>query len=240
MADIHIDPRLDPRVVKPVFARTGRVHLPGFLDEGSARVLHAALSEDTPWRRSLIVDGRSMQMDPEELAALPEERQAAIEADVMRRARDGFQYAFDSWAVSDEIEAGRRIGHPAEAFYDLINSRAFFRWIEQATGESRAVYADAQCTRYGPGDFLTGHTDAAEGKHRLFAYVMNLTPTWTADWGGLLAFIDGDGHVSEAFTPAWNALNIFRVPQPHCVTSVAPFAGGRRLSITGWIRAKRP
>ena len=97
---------------------------------------------------------------------------------------------------------------------------------------------DAQATRYRPGDFLTAHDDDVAGKHRLYAYVLNFTPAWRPDWGGLLAFHDADGHVSEAYTPTFNALNIFRVPQQHAVTQVASFAGAQRLSITGWIRER--
>jgi Rps23 Pro-64 3,4-dihydroxylase Tpa1-like proline 4-hydroxylase len=36
--------------------------------------------------------------------------------------------------------------------------------------------------------------------------------------------------------PVFNALNLFRVPLLHSVTLVTPFAGGARLSITGWFR----
>lgn len=88
-------------------------------------------------------------------------------------------------------------------------------------------------------DGVSDRDDQVAGKERLFAYVLNFTPSWRADWGGLLAFLAPDGHVSEAYTPVFNALNIIRVPQPHAVTQVASFAGGDRLSITGWIRARR-
>ena len=106
------------------------------------------------------------------------------------------------------------------------------------TGDPRCAYADAQATRYRPGDFLTAHDDDVAGKKRLYAFVLNFTPAWRPDWGGLLAFHDADGHVSEAYTPTFNALNIFRVPQQHAVTQVASFAGAERLSITGWIRER--
>jgi SM-20-related protein len=65
---------------------------------------------------------------------------------------------------------------------------------------------------------------------------MNFTPAWKSDWGGLLQFIDEDGHVAEAYAPAFNALNILRVPQKHAVSYVTPFAGAGRYSITGWLR----
>nr|WP_240902836.1 2OG-Fe(II) oxygenase family protein [Caulobacter sp. SLTY] len=95
-------------------------------------------------------------------------------------------------------------------------------------------------TRYLPGHFLTAHDDAAPGKHRLYAYVLNLTARWRADWGGILMFLDEEDHVAEGYTPSFNALNIFRVPQRHAVSMVAPYAGEPRLSITGWIRSQAP
>ena len=87
---------------------------------------------------------------------------------------------------------------------------------------------------------LTAHDDVAPGKHRLYAYVLNLTARWRADWGGILMFLDEEDHVAEGYTPAFNALNIFRVPQRHAVSMVAPFAGEPRISITGWIRSEAP
>ena len=108
------------------------------------------------------------------------------------------------------------------------------------TGDARIAFADAQATRYRPGHVLTGHDDAAEGKNRLYAYVLNLTRDWRADWGGVLAFEGAHGHIEEGFAPAYNALNIFAVPMPHAVTQVASFAPRDRLSITGWLRAHPP
>ncbi len=43
-------------------------------------------------------------------------------------------------------------------------------------GDERIRYADAQLTRCRPGHFLTEHDDRHPGRHRLYAYVINLTP----------------------------------------------------------------
>lgn len=239
MTDFEIGRHLDPARIGPVFRRAGRLHVPDFLDAPGAASLHEALAGSTPWSRSLLLGQSPFRMTSAEWNALPDAQRTALETGMREQARTGFHYAFDTWAVSDEIEAGRRTAHPAEAFYDFLNSPVFLGWIRATTGDDRASYCDAQCTRYRPGDYLNGHTDEADGKNRLFAYVMNLTPGWTVDWGGLLQFIDQDGHVAEAYTPAFNALNIFRVPTPHSVSMVAPFAGGDRLAITGWIRSAR-
>lgn len=51
-------------------------------------------------------------------------------------------------------------------------------------------------------------------------------------------FLDEDGHVAEGYVPAFNALNIFSVPQTHAVSMVTRFAQFPRLSVTGWIHDK--
>ena len=58
------------------------------------------------------------------------------------------------------------------------------------------------------------------------------------DWGGALLFPDWRGHLAEGYAPAFNALNILAVPQPHLVGFVSPFACAHRLSITGWFRSR--
>lgn len=239
---LRLDPALDPCKLAPTFARNGRIHLPGLLVAEDARSVGAALTDATPWVKTVQFGGRSLDTTLEAWDGMPPERKAGLDAAIREAARTGFLYQFDAWRLSDEIEAGRRAGGglaPVEAVYDLINSPTFLAFIRELTGEPRAVYCDAMATRYRPGDFLTTHDDGVEGKHRLFAMVLNFTPYWRTDWGGLLAFPGPDGHLDEAFVPTFNAMNLFRVPAPHTVTQVASFASGHRLSITGWIRSAR-
>ncbi|MDO1559254.1 2OG-Fe(II) oxygenase family protein [Brevundimonas sp. 2R-24] len=232
---------LKARDLAPVFARHGRVHIPGAFDDAFARHMHQALSEATPWRRSLAVGGRYLDLGEEEFAALGPDNLAALEKASREEGHNAFRYAFDAYRVSDHMEAGQPRGHAAEDLWRFVNSDAFLGFIRELTGEPACAYADAQGTRYRKGDFLSAHDDKAEGKDRLFAFVMNFTPIWRADWGGLLLFLDADGHVAEGYTPAFNALNLFRVPQKHAVTQVTDLAGAAcRYAVTGWIRSRPP
>lgn len=231
---------LDPATLAPVFAERERLHIPGIFNAGGAERLYKGLATEVPWRRNTVGESgnRSFHVDAydKQPQAWKDEVRKAIEA----RATDGFQYLFDTYPVSDELEEGRRLGLACEAVYDLFNSEPFLDFLRRLTGEPRIAYADAQATRYLPGHFLTEHDDDVDGKHRLLAYVLNLTPRWRVDWGGLLLFLDPDGHVAEGYAPKFNALNIFRTPFPHAVTQVSTFAGAPRYAITGWIRARPP
>jgi Rps23 Pro-64 3,4-dihydroxylase Tpa1-like proline 4-hydroxylase len=48
--------------------------------------------------------------------------------------------------------------------------------------------------------------------------------------------VPGPDDVTFGLSPRFNALHLFKVPQRHSVSLVAPFAGAPRLSITGWLR----
>jgi len=121
--------------------------------------------------------------------------------------------------------------------FDFLNSRQMLDFIMQVTGSVDLVSADAQYTRYIPGQYLTRHRDVVETQGRKFAYVLGFSRDWHPDWGGLLQFYQEDGTPRDAWTPEFNCLNLFATRHIHAVTYVTPFAGEARLSLTGWFRS---
>lgn len=171
------------------------------------------------------------------LASLDPQRRQALGETVQASATDQFQYLFDNHPIFDMAQGGAA----APVWADLVaflNSEAFLGLMRDLTNEPRIALVDAQLTRFRKGHFLTEHDDTDDGKNRFFAYVLNLTPVWKIEWGGLLAFHGSDGNVAEAFTPRFNTLNLLRVPQPHSVTQVALSSGADRVSVTGWLRGR--
>jgi Rps23 Pro-64 3,4-dihydroxylase Tpa1-like proline 4-hydroxylase len=118
----------------------------------------------------------------------------------------------------------------------FLSSGEAIDFLRAVTGRADIRFADAQATAYGPRHFLTAHDDDVAGKNRAAAYVLNLTPEWRIDWGGLLLFHGADGVVEEGWPPSFNTLNLFAVPQPHSVSYVTPFVPNRRYAVTGWLR----
>lgn len=241
-SQLAIDPGLDPKQLAPIFRRLGRIHLPGFFRAADGEAVGRALANPSvPWLKSVLVNKGGVDATLEEYENLAPEKRAAMDAGMREAAKSGFLYRFDKWRLSQDIEAGVRLGGDlaaVEAVYDFLNSEAFLGFIRTLTGEPRAAFCDAMGSRYRAGDFLTAHDDEMDGQNRLFAYVLNFTPVWRPDWGGLLLFLDEDGHVAEGYTPVFNGLNLFQVPQPHSVSAVWEYAGADRLSITGWIRSR--
>jgi Rps23 Pro-64 3,4-dihydroxylase Tpa1-like proline 4-hydroxylase len=239
---VKLDASLDPAALKPVFARFGRVHLPKVLAAKDAAYVAEGLRR-APWSRTFLVSGKGYDVAREDYAKTPETVKQEVEAAIAAGGRTGFQFDFDTWRISDHLEAGRRQGgvvEPLEAVYDFLNSAPFLDFVRKLTGDPRPAYVDAQATRYRAGQFLTAHDDNLQGKDRLYAYVLNMTPDWRTEWGGLLMFHDADGHLAEAYAPKFNALNLFKVPAWHSVSQVASYVEAERLAITGWIRSSGP
>lgn len=228
---------IEPTAPSIAAAYRRRTHIPDFLRAPDAEAIHRALSDLPRWNTVTRSGDRHLDLDAAGLAQLAPENQIRFENAVHDGARRGFQYLFDNYPISDTYHAGTIVSDELARFFEFLNSPETIAFAREVTGISGIRFADAQATRYRPGHFLTEHDDAVDGKNRCAAFVLNLTRDWRADWGGLLMFIGENGHVEEAYTPKYNALNVFTVPQRHCVSVIAPFAPTVRLSITGWFRS---
>lgn len=233
---IRMSPDLQVILCERVFRQTGRVHVPDFLTPESAKRLLACLTNETEWCLALNNGSESIDLDAKTLAAMPLEKRAAMAVHVTQTARYDFQYIYENHRMSDDGEPYPDPSHFHARIVEFLNSAPFLQFARRVTGIPSIALTDVQATKYTSGHFLTQHDDRSDTKKRRAAYVLNLTPKWKPDWGGVLQFIDRDGHVAEGYTPTFNAINILRVPQPHLVSYVAPYADGARYSITGWLR----
>ncbi len=68
-----------------------------------------------------------------------------------------------------------------------------------------------------------------EQRETMARQLIGFTSEWRADSGGVLQFIDRDGHIAAGYVPKFNVLNLFRVPQKHGVSYVTPAAVKARL-----------
>jgi SM-20-related protein len=226
---------LDRASLAAAFAAKGRVHIPGVLTQDSARRLFLALKDETPWRLTLNKGDQFL-----DFPNLSQEERNRIAMGAWQRAQSQFQYLFDTHRLSMNGEPYPEPTHYFARLVAFLNSPQMLSLVREVTGFPSAEWADAQATLYKPGDFLTQHDDRKSlsgGYKRIAAYVLNMTPVWRADWGGILQFHDARGHIEEGFVPTFNALNMFRVPTVHSVSQVALF-GGHRYSVTGWYHAK--
>jgi Rps23 Pro-64 3,4-dihydroxylase Tpa1-like proline 4-hydroxylase len=207
------------------------VHIADVLRRESAQRIYRCLREETPWSFLVHKDGKSA-----DLTGLTLSDRARLAAGSWEYARDHFAFCYDHHHLSYGLEPYLQSSHYHARVVEFLNSPAFISFMRRMTGMETIAYTEAHATLYRPGDFLTTHNDHLPGKNRFAAYVLNMTPDWRAERGGSLQFLDANGNAAERYVPAFNALNVFRVPQTHRVDRVAPHAG-LRYSITGWFHS---
>lgn len=171
---------------------------------------------DDPSRQEVAVSEESFR-------SLPEEQRASVEA-LLAGPMPGF-------------ELGRgMLCHLG--FSVLLNSPEFHAFLESVTGIEPGEVLGVMTRRFGPGHFLTPHSDSTDGR-RLCA-VFYVSDGWQPAYGGRFRHYPGTGDPVEV-APLGNRLLLFR-PLPHRVHDVEmlnPAAGGwRRCAYTIWYGRK--
>jgi Rps23 Pro-64 3,4-dihydroxylase Tpa1-like proline 4-hydroxylase len=235
---LALAPRPDVPALTAEFAATGTVSLTKFLTPTAADALLGELASANGWLEIFRAGENVYEMPHAEFLALSDAKRADLRRLIEQSAKEGLQYRYRAIRVADDPDERSARGLVVDAFADLLNRPETLGLLRTITGNDSIALADAQATDYRAGDFLTSHDDAIAGKRRRAAYVFGLTREWQPDWGGLLLFENGD-RVS-GFVPEFNVLRLFAVPARHHVSLVAPWVEGRRLSITGWLRAVSP
>lgn len=237
MTELALNPALDVPALARAFAERRRLRIPGVLTPDAAEALASTLEGFDGWSVAVNAGGEIFELPLKNRRAAEPTKQAWIDAVRIDGSDGRMQYLYDTRRMlNEEGEPADLVGHvPA-----FLNGPEFLGFVRAVTGDDRIAFADAQGTRYRPGQVLTVHDDAVAEKGRLYAYVLNLTREWYADWGGALIFPGADGHIDQGFVPTFNGLNIFAVPMAHAVTQVASFAPRDRYAITGWLRTREP
>lgn len=229
-----LNPNLDIPRLSADFKPKRRIQIRNVLLPEAAERLYQCLEHEVPWGVAYIDGEQPRLLDAGVVTGFTQADWLNLNHKVQARAEDKFQFVYNSYMMITAYKEKRDPGLLLHSMVEFINAPPFLNVIRQVTGISNIIKADAQATRYISGHFLKKHNDEAVGKHRLIAYVLNLTKEWQADWGGLLQFTDDTGMVTETFSPVFNSLTLFQVPMWHYVSYVSPFATGRRYAITGW------
>ena len=219
------------------YQERGIVRIASFLPGDQAVNLHAHLRGRHDWRQVFNSGDKLFELDRDVRAAMEPSKKSELDDAIYAGARESFQYRYETIRMADDQAAREAIGDPIASVALDLSAGATRDLLRTVTGSPKIEFADAQATAYSPGDFLTGHDDCFPGKNRHAAYVLNLTPIWRIEWGGLLIMHGKEGNPSLAYPPAMNVLTLFRVGQMHSVSEVTRSAAYRRYAITGWLRS---
>jgi len=236
--NLELNSSLDENILAEEFSQRGRVQIRNLLTEASARTLVAELQR-LPWGLVYNDGNQVVELDAAAVNSMPRDKGASILAAIHEGARNGYQFFYAYYPLFREYFQRRQAPTSLFAAYEFINSETFLAFIRRVTGLEGIRWADGQATLFTAGHFLKCHTDEVPAEQRLAAFVINLTENWGRDWGGVLQFFD-ERYDVEAYRPAFNAINIFRIPADHSVSVVAPYVRAHRYSITGWFRGDAP
>ncbi|GAA0736858.1 hypothetical protein CA233_12745 [Sphingomonas sp. ABOLD] len=235
----ELSPAIDRATAAAQFAQHGRVQIRDVLTPESASNLARVLHRETPWGFAYFADGGPPAvLRMEELQAASAQRKRDIAAAIHRSAAAGdYAARFGRYPLVEAYLQGWAPGGAHDLLLEHINDTPFLDLVRHVTDIPELVKADAQATSFAPGDFLSIHTDSHVAEGWRVAYVLHLTGTdWKPDWGGYLNFFDEEGDIVAGWKPRFNTLNLLKVPQPHHVSYVPPFAPAGRMAITGWCR----
>lgn len=234
MTDFAFHPDLDPETLSGAWETGERLHIPNILSQETADRLEAALSAERDWTRSVTMRSGVFHVPLKDDEPQSQTHRKWLADSIVDGGDAKMQYVYDNRPLGSGHTPNPPRGDILDDFEYWLNAEPQLAVLRAITGaaETRKVYC--QASRFLPGQVLTEHNDQGAGK-RLYAHVFNFTRNWNPDWGGLLIFYDAAGHVSRGFTPGFNSLNLFRTPQSHAVTQIAPFAQHPRLSVSGWL-----
>lgn len=207
--------------------------IPHILSAQSADLLHHALTNEVSWKLRMAKGEDKAEYTEQQLSFLSPQQQQMLAQKYHDADFIYMHYRLDKDFV--DITNKPSILHDVS---DLFNSEYFLTAMKNLTGDEKINYADCRATCFRTGHYLKKHDDFRLGSKRHYAYVLNMTKNWEPDWGGCLHILDHSNNISKTLPPQFNVLNIFRVPVPHFVSSVAPYAKAGRLGITGWFYAQ--
>ncbi len=218
-------------------AQQGRILIKDFLEADLALEIHDCLKNSTPWEMVYREQNDNKTLRNELLENYSAESLSDLQSRIIAQAEHSYQFCFDRYPMLDAYLSGDQTVPLLNGILDQVNSPDFLSYCRQLTGDQQIRKLELQATRYRAGSFLKEHDDHANIKDdRRYACVFGFTEDWPADWGGMLQFTK-QGQVIDTFHPLFNSLAVFKVPQTHQVSFVAPYATGARYALTGWMRA---
>lgn len=218
--------------VAEVFSESHKCRLANFLELDDAQALSKEVQGLREFDLVFYAGGENKAVPEIDLRKHSDETRQQLQSEIFGNAAKGIGFLYGRRVIQkdDQNQKLRQV-------IEWLNSPDTISWVKAVTEMNDITHADANVTRFARSEFLTRHNDVLPNEARRVAFVINLSPNWHADWGGLLQFFEADGTSTHSWTPSFNSLSLFDVKNVHSVTCIAPFAPALRLGISGWFRA---
>ncbi|MFQ5609166.1 MAG: 2OG-Fe(II) oxygenase [Woeseiaceae bacterium] len=233
-----LNPELNTGDLATQFAEDDRLRIENLFDADVAERMREACRNDVPWEYLSFLDGQNVIVPAADFEALQPAQLQEFHQKLAHGASKGVGFFYCGYKIQRaQTDSQNKNLQFLHSIFNYLNSDEMLQFVMDVTGRDDLKSADAQFTRYTPGQFLTRHRDDPKAEERRIAYVISLTKNWHPDWGGLLQFYEEDGTTRDTWAPKFNSISLFDVHHIHSVSYVTPFAMEQRLSLTGWFRA---
>lgn len=223
--------------LKQEFFDNGRCSVQPILPEEDAERLANWLETTDGWARIRGLRKQRFDIPPgTDLAGDPQlaEDHRQIDRAIAGDASKSFAFLYDGIPMTPEALAAMP-DNPLSELRSAMTDPPVYRWLQELSEEPKLSGVEIQATRFTPGAFLSTHHDGPN-EDRKIAAVLGLSRDWSVDWGGNLLFLCAEDGL-QGLVPGFNRLDLFAVPQFHCVSPVAPSAPRPRHAISGWFLA---
>lgn len=217
--------------IRGEFVNKRKVEIPQLLEEAVVNKLHQFLTRLLPpyWYCATCI--RKDRKESPLLPAAAKENRARIA--MAQKAFGENEFAYYFYRTFNAIPGQYSpLEYQIRSFFSSPECIAF---LNEITGLELTQLNTLFVSKYTSGSFLSTHNDAGNGK---LAFVIHLTKDWRPQYGGNLHFLDASREkIIETFTPTFNSMMIFEVPDegiPHFVGHVAPNTPVARIALTGW------
>ena len=219
------------------FKDKGYVKVSHALSEETLKIIHDFILKQAQWNLVFNHRGEHQDLNSMEVESWSVNKKQDLEDIVFQQASNSFQYFYEAIPIYDIFHKNMLPDHFFNDIVRFLNTEATLDFFREILNAPQITFMDAQITRFSAGHFLNTHNDDINDKNRIAAMVINLTEHWRADWGGALHLLNENQQIKQSFLPSFNEINIFKIPLDHYVGYVSPFATGRRLAITCWLRS---
>ena len=197
-----LNPNLDRAALAAKFREDGRIRVENVLDPQIAERIRAACMNDVPFRFVAHIDGKNVTIPSEEFAKFDQQKFREFQSELLDAASKGVGFFYGGYLMARKLDdTGDEKMQFLHSVFEYLNGEEMLSFVREITGNDELKSADAQYTRFTPGQFLTRHRDENTNEQRRFAYVLAFSKNWHPDWGGLLQFFEDDGTPRDAWAP---------------------------------------
>lgn len=206
-----------------------------FVDKVFAERIIQNMVRNVAFKNVFAISGEKISMTDPQLNELEQGKRQIlfkqIHAEVHNVESPAFLFAEHN--ISDrksQNEIGA-INDIAEVLADQTSLEMF----QDITGKRNLSELTCKVTRFSQGQFATKTTlsDFHICKRPELGFILDLTPEWETDWGGLLHLHSDDDLPTQTFTPKFNNFIIFDAKFPLSISYLAPFIKYYKYALMG-------